>query len=196
MRPPRFRLRTLLVAVVVVGISAFGIELVRRRGRHVREYRRHARQEYRYTIACRFYIANLTRGKPTFFVSALDAMADPVVGFCPPITFGERIDASLPLTRLAAWAKLNRAESRLLAEFAEEDHGAVYRMMQEAGWDRKRIRSTRWGKIDGLRPGVVPEDLGFLVRGVFHHRRLRQKYQHAAVYPWLPVPPDPPPPGR
>jgi hypothetical protein len=28
-----------------------------------------------------------------------------------------------------------------------------------------------------------------------HHAMLRKKYEQAARYPWLPVPPDPPPPG-
>ena len=51
------------------------------------------------------------------------------------------------------------------------------------------VRSTqwRWSENVALR-GRAP------VRFVYYSRRLAEKYEHAARYPWLPVAPDPPEP--
>ena len=144
MRPPRFRLRTLLVAVAVAAIIWEGVRLRRWRARCLERAGYHGQmRQYRQWAAS--LIADGQCRRPGLISSlTLFVMLDgtPVVVSSGAIHYRERA----------------------LSPDKPADRSAIGRLAERCRWEAA------------------------------YHDRMRQKWERAARYPWLPVAPDSPPP--
>ena len=143
MRPPRFRVRTLLVAVAVVGVVlGFGIEAARLL-RLARAYRQRAARHARLRVEC----SELTLDQVLFSPKRRPR----------PRTGRPGVDA--------AWGGI-----KITVQSHEPDWLGAYG-----------------------RPEVTYDERGW-AREALRHACLEEKYLRAAARPWLPIPPDRPPP--
>ena len=69
--------------------------------------------------------------------------------------------------------------------FCIQSHGVVLSFCREK-------HDPFWREIVGRYHGPISE--AELLREIEYHEAMYRKYRHAALYPWLPVEPDPPEP--